>query len=103
VSEGNESRFSPGDAVRVSLSDPPNHTRAPRYVRGRVGHVVEVHGTHPLPDAVVTSKGQEAVVQAVYAVRFPARELWGSGDHTVTVNLWDAYLERVADQGKDHP
>jgi nitrile hydratase subunit beta len=85
--------FSPGDRVRVHLDDPRHHTRAPRYVRGHVGQVIEVHGEHPLPDRVVASRGTEQVVLSVYAVRFPASELWGEGDHSVTVDLWDAYLE----------
>jgi nitrile hydratase len=29
----------------------------------------------------------------VYAVRFPAAQLWGEGEHTVTVDLWQSYLE----------
>jgi nitrile hydratase len=31
-------------------------------------------------------------VEAVYAVRFPAAELWGEGAHTITVDLWESYL-----------
>lgn len=85
--------FSPGDRVRVHLADLGHHTRAPRYVRGHVGQVVEVHGQHPLPDLVVASQGTERLLLPVYAVRFLASELWGEGDHSVTVDLWDAYLE----------
>lgn len=55
--------------------------------------MVEVHGTYPLPDEVVTGVTPPAV-QPVYAVRFEASDLWGHGDHSVTVNLWEAYLEQ---------
>jgi nitrile hydratase len=34
-------------------------------------------------------------VETVYAVRFPAAALWGTGTHTVTVDLWESYLEEV--------
>ncbi len=87
-----DTRHSPGDRVRVRTSDPTVHTRAPRYVRGRVGVVVEEHGVHPLPDDVVAGTGPPAN-EPVYAVRFAAADLWGSGTHSVTVNLWNAYLE----------
>jgi hypothetical protein len=86
------SRYSSGDRVRVRGLDPTVHTRAPRYVRGRVGVVVGVHGVHPLPNDVVAGIVPPAS-EPVYAVRFDAADLWGAGTHSVTVNLWDAYLE----------
>lgn len=84
-------RFDVGDRVRVRLDDPVGHTRAPRYVRGHVGEVVERHGRHPLPDAVVA--GEQPAPSTVYAVRFDAARVWGRGEHTVMVNLWEEYLE----------
>src|SRR5216117_2571689 len=45
-----EPRFRTGSLVRPTLVDPPHHTRVPRYVRGRVGEVVECQGEYPLPD-----------------------------------------------------
>lgn len=84
-------RFAPGDRVRVRLLDPVGHTRAPHYVRGHVGEVVGRRGRHPLPDAVVA--GERPEPSAVYAVRFEAASLWGGGEHAVTIDLWDEYLE----------
>lgn len=84
-------RFAPGDRVRVRLLDPVGHTRAPHYVRGHVGEVVGRRGRHPLPDAVVA--GERPEPSAVYAVRFEAARLWGGGEHAVTIDLWDEYLE----------
>ena len=84
-------RFGHGDRVRVRMLDVARHTRAPRYVRGQVGTVVGVHGHHRLPDDVVAGVAQPRV-EPVYAVRFAAAELWGSGEHSVTVNLWESYL-----------
>jgi hypothetical protein len=83
--------YEPGRRVRVRLDDPAGHTRAPRYVRGRSGTVLEVHGHHRLPDDVVA--GRDPQPTPVYAVQFDARELFGAGDHRVTVNLWHAYLQ----------
>ena len=83
-------RFAPGDLVRVRAADPDGHTRLPRYARGHVGEVIDGHGTWPLPDDNVRGISR---AEPVYAVRFAARELWGAGEHTVTVDLWESYLE----------
>jgi Nitrile hydratase beta subunit len=83
--------FAPGTVVRVRAGDPSTHTRVPRYVRGQRGVVVEQVGVHPLPDLVVAAG--ETRLEPVYAVRFDARALWAEGDHTVTVDLWQSYLE----------
>jgi nitrile hydratase len=84
----------PGTRVRARASDPGHHTRLPRYVRGHVGEVVECTGTWPVPDD--RARGiAPARVEPVYTVRFPAAELWGEGDHTVTVELWACYLEEA--------
>jgi hypothetical protein len=77
--------------VRVRAVDTDGHTRVPRYVRGQAGEIVAVLGDWALPDA--SSRGTKQV-ETCYAVRFQAGELWGTGDHTVTVDLWESYLER---------
>lgn len=85
-------RFATGARVRTSLVDPPHHTRLPRYVRGRTGLIVEPQGAHPLPDD--RARGlPEPRVETVYTVRFDARDLWGEGSHSVTVDLWESYLQ----------
>ncbi|GLZ29058.1 hypothetical protein Lesp02_12480 [Lentzea sp. NBRC 105346] len=84
-------RFSPGDRVRTRHTDPPHHTRLPRYARGAAGTVLHDEGEHPLADD--RSRGMHPVPQPVYAVRFEARELFGAGEHTVTLSLWEDYLE----------
>jgi hypothetical protein len=86
--------YPPGARVRARAEDPDHHTRVPRYVRGHVGEVVDCEGDWPLPDD--SARGVDPPrVEPVYAVRFPARELWGAGGHTVTVDLWESYLEEV--------
>jgi nitrile hydratase subunit beta len=81
-----------GARVRVRAADPDHHTRMPRYVRGHTGEVVAVLGRWPLPDD--SARGLPPRAETCYAVRFDAADLWGSGDHTVTVDLWESYLER---------
>ncbi len=98
-------RFGPGDPVRTRTLDPAGHTRLPRYARGAVGEIVESAGRHPLADD--RARGRSTPPQAVYHVRFAAAELFGTGDHSVTVELWEDYLEAAAGRdpvqdGSDH-
>jgi nitrile hydratase len=86
-------RFAPGDRVRTRAVDPAGHTRLPRYARGAVGVVVEPAGRHPLADD--RARGLRPAPQPVYHVRFAAADLFGDGDHTVTVELWEDYLAPV--------
>jgi nitrile hydratase subunit beta len=89
--------FRPGDQVRASRTDPPHHTRLPRYARGATGTVVECQGCHPLPD--LRARQLPAGPEPVYAVRFAARDLFGDGDHTVTLDLWESYLRPAGPEG----
>jgi hypothetical protein len=86
--------FAAGDLVRTHRIDPPHHTRLPRYVRGATGTVVEFCGAHPRPDN--RARQLPAEPEPVYTVRFAARDLFGEGDHTVTVELWQGYLTRAS-------
>jgi nitrile hydratase len=82
-------RYRGGDRVRTSTVDPDHHTRLPGYARGRVGTVIHSEGVYPLAD--LSAQGRREP-QVVYAVRFTARELFGHGDHSVTLSLWEEYL-----------
>jgi nitrile hydratase len=42
--------FKVGQKVRARNMHPQGHTRLPRYVRGHVGTVVNLHGGHVFPD-----------------------------------------------------
>ena len=88
------SGYSPGTRIRVRADDPDHHTRMPRYVRGHVGEIVAALDRWPLPDDAARGIVPPRV-QTCYAVRFSAMDLWGSGDHTVTVDLWESYLDRA--------
>jgi len=92
-------RFRIGDVVRTSQADPPHHTRLPRYARGATGTVAGLLGRHPLPDR--RARGLPAEPEPVYEVRFPASELFGTGDHTVTISLWESYLRVVRQTARE--
>jgi nitrile hydratase len=87
-------RFKIGDRVRARNIHPATHTRLPRYVRGHVGTVELIHGSHAFPDSVATEAGDSP--QWLYTVVFDGRELWGPGaDATVKVSVdaFEPYLE----------
>jgi nitrile hydratase len=87
-------RFKPGDRVRAKNIHPVSHTRLPRYVRGHVGVVERLHGSHVFPDTVVAGQGESP--QWLYTVCFDGRELWGSdADPTVKVSIdaFEPYLD----------
>jgi len=92
--DGIAPRFRVGDRVRARNDHPPHHTRLPRYVMGRAGEVVLVHGVFVFPDSNASHQGEKP--QYCYGVRFPGRELWGMSGHpadSVTIDLFDDYLE----------
>ncbi len=90
--------YRPGDRVQTASTDPPHHTRLPRYARGATGTIVELQGHHPLPD--LRSRLLPAEPEPVYSVAFAARDLFGAGDHAVTIDLWHSYLRPA---GKEQP
>ena len=91
-----QARFAPGDRVRVRNLNPRGHNRLPRYVKGRLGTVVEDYGVYALQDSDEHGQLPLDDPQHVYSVRFEGRELWGdrSGARdAVYVDLWEEYLE----------
>jgi nitrile hydratase len=89
-----QTRFSPGDRVRVRRMRPAGHTRCPRYVRGATGTVEHVRGSDAFPDTG-PAQGQR---EPVYAVAFASDELFGATDErawTVVLDLYESYLERA--------
>ena len=59
----------------------------------RSATVVERAGRHPLADD--RARGLPADAAAGLHVRFAAADLFGAGDHTVTVELWQEYLTPI--------
>lgn len=69
------------------------HTRLPSYAAGARGHILRYHGTHVLPDSNAHGLGEAP--EPLYAVVFPASELWQHPEHPldeVVLDLWQSYL-----------
>jgi len=89
-------RFHPGDRVVAKNQHVKEHTRLPRYVRGKQGVIHHVRGVYDFPDTKAHGRGEHP--QPVYSVRFAARELWGdaaSPKDTLYIDLWESYLDPV--------
>lgn len=86
-------RYGPGDTITTNIENPHCHTRLPRYLRGKKGTIIAVHGCHVFPDDAAHDRGENP--QWLYGVRFNARDLWGStanpNDH-VHADLWEPYF-----------
>lgn len=87
-------RFAVGQSVLVSNTQTAQHTRVPRYLRGKIGRVVSDEGVFQFADAVAAGRGPAP--QHCYTVVFSAKTLWGeeaqAGD-SVCADLWESYLE----------
>lgn len=87
-------RYARGDKVRARNMHPRGHTRLPLYLRGHVGEITALHGTHVFPDSNAHGAGENP--QPLYTVRFSSREVWGTARHpgdTISADLWEPYLE----------
>jgi nitrile hydratase len=80
-----------GDRVRAGVADRAGHTRIPRYVRGHEGTIVALNGRSLVPDRVVA--GDPGEPEARFAVRFDSTDLFGVVGHTVTIELFESYLD----------
>ncbi len=87
-------RFADGDRVHVANPVTSGHTRVPRYVRNRVGTIVRrsCAWSHPTESAAT---GRYGPMEHIYGVAFSAADLFGAGDHTLLVDIWERDLEEA--------
>ena len=98
---GPEPLFVEGQAVRTRHPGGNRlvnggHTRLPTCATGATGRILRLHGTHVLPDSAAHGLGEAP--EPLYAVVFPAGELWSHPENPedeVVLDLWQSYLEPV--------
>jgi nitrile hydratase len=89
-------RFAVGDRVRTANDHPAGHTRVPRYARGRLGRIEQVHGVQVFPGSSAHGLGEQP--QWLYTVAFDGGELWGRAADprlTVSIDAWESTLQAV--------
>lgn len=89
-------RFQPGERVQVLSALPDGHVRAPAYVRGHMGTIVDC-GRHALAFPGQAGHGMDATPEFTYRVKFDRRTLWSDAtdNGTVIADLSESYLERI--------
>jgi nitrile hydratase len=91
-----ETRFKPGDKVRVLKAYPPGHIRTPYYIRGCVGEVERICGTFPNPEELAQMRNGEPA-QPLYRVRFVQEQVWpdyaGAKADVVEIEIFQHWLE----------
>jgi nitrile hydratase len=92
-----ETRFKPGDKVRVRVGYPPHHFRTPAYIQGKIGSVATIHGAFRNPETL--AYGTDGLPkQPLYLVRFDQQEVWGEQYHaaprdTLYIDIYEHWLE----------
>ena len=81
-----QTKFAPGDTVRVLTGASPGHIRTPWYLRGRTGVIERICGAFGNPEELAYNRlSGEAV--PLYRVRFTMAEVWGNETETPTDTL----------------
>ena len=89
-----KARFALGERVGTVSGEIAQHTRLPRYARGKIGVVERIHGAHVFADAHARGLGEQP--QWLYTVVFDGHELWGERSTPglrVSIDAWEPYLE----------
>jgi nitrile hydratase len=94
--DGIVARFAVGDAVVTRNINPTGHTRLPRYARGKAGVIHANRGVFSFADS--HARGDGLCPQHLYTVTFSADTLWGEGEHTIYLDLWDNYLDQLGEK-----
>jgi nitrile hydratase len=94
-----ESRYKPGDQVKVRFEDRPGHIRTPWYIRGKTGLVERIHGKFLNPESL--GHGRDGLPKKVlYAVAFEQSNVWaGYGDRQdkLIVDIFEHWLDPATD------
>lgn len=92
--------FDVGQRVRTSARNPAYHYRLPTYARGKAGVVVRRMGRYGRAEFAAQGR-KDPEPQETFVVRFAAEELWGEGDFSVHVDLWEQHLEPLDEPDGD--
>lgn len=91
-------RFKPGDPVRVRMNHTTGHCRTPHFVQGKTGTIAAIHGRFPNPENRAYG-GNGLPYPTLYQVRFKQIHLWetytGPETDTLHIDLFEHWLELV--------
>ena len=91
-----ETRFKPGEKVRVRKAYPLGHIRTPYYIRGHSGVIERLCGSFGNPEELAQMRSGEPK-QPLYRVRFLQNEVWpeyrGNPEDALEVEIFQHWLE----------
>jgi hypothetical protein len=88
--ETSQGGFKLGDRVVVKRENPSGNPRTPKYVRGKTGVVVEVHGV------ISNLRDHRGLYPPLYTVAFDVKEVFGGASpDKLRVDLHEDWLEPV--------
>ena len=97
---GVHAQYANGQRVTVDDRDALGHCRAPFYLRGQTGTIVEIHGAFRDPEKLAYhAPGLPA--QMLYKVSFRRGDLWGDAcegaDETLEADIYENWLRAPAE------
>jgi nitrile hydratase subunit beta len=91
-----ESRFKPGQRVKVLKAYPLGHVRTPYYIRGHMGVVERICGAFANPEELAQMRDGLPPVP-LYRVRFVQKDVWpdyrGGAQDVLEVEIFQHWLE----------
>jgi nitrile hydratase subunit beta len=93
-----QTKFEPGDRVRVRTDDRPGHIRTPYYIRGKIGWVERVYGEFLNPESL--AYGRDGLPRCtLYLVAFNQADVWEkttASKDKVLVDIYEHWLDPAA-------
>jgi nitrile hydratase len=90
-----QTKFKPGDRVRVRTDDRPGHIRTPCYIRGKIGWVERVYGEFLNPESL--AYGRDGLPRrTLYLVAFNQADVWektAASKDKVLVDIYEHWLD----------
>jgi nitrile hydratase subunit beta len=88
--ENSTGTFKVGDRVTVKPDNPAGNPRTPKYIRGKSGVVVEVHGV------ISNLNDHRGLYPPLYTVAFDVKDVFGGmSPDKLRVDLHEDWLERL--------
>ncbi len=86
----NPGSFKVGDRVAVKRENPAGNPRTPKYIRGKTGVVVDVHGV------IGNLRDHRDLYPPLYTVAFEVKDVFGgAAPDKLRVDLHEDWLERI--------
>ena len=105
-----ETKYQPGDQVRIRVDTPTGHFRTPTYIQGKVGVIETIHGAFRNPETLAYGKDGRPM-QPLYLVRFDQAHIWDGYELTsddphaqhdqndqLFIDIYEHWLEPYAEE-----